>query len=61
MSEAIRKIGYNSTENRMRIDFEDSDSYYTYCVVPQHTFQHFVSACSVGRFCHQCIRDQYYC
>ncbi|RLW61171.1 MAG: KTSC domain-containing protein [gamma proteobacterium symbiont of Stewartia floridana] len=60
-SRAIRKIGYKSTMNRMHIDFEDSDPYYTYCGVLQHVFQQFVSASSVGRFYQQYIRDQYNC
>jgi len=60
-STAIRKVGYDPSTNRMYIDFEDSDPYYTYCGVPQHVFQQFISASSVGRYYHQHIKDQYDC
>nr|VFJ75486.1 MAG: KTSC domain-containing protein [Candidatus Kentron sp. FM] len=60
-STAIRKIGYEPSTRQMYIDFEDSDPYYTYCRVPQHVFEQFVSASSVGRFYHQHIKDQYDC
>jgi len=60
-SSAIRKIGYDSSQNKMYIDFEDSDPYYTYCRVPDHIFQAFVSAGSVGSYYHQYIKDQYDC
>ena len=32
-SSAIRKIGYDSSINRMYIDFDDSDPVYTFCNV----------------------------
>jgi len=60
-STAIRKVGYDSSTRKLHIDFEDSDPYYTYCSVPQHVFEQFVSASSVGRFYHQHIKDQYDC
>ena len=60
-SSAIRKIGYDSSNNQMYIDFEDSDPYYTYCGVPEVAFRSFVSAGSVGRYYHQYIKDQYDC
>ena len=60
-SSAIRKIGYEAETSRMYIDFEDSDPYYTYCRVPEHVFQSFVNARSVGRFYHAQIKDNYDC
>lgn len=61
ISSAIRKIGYDSTKNKMYIDFEDSDPYYTYCRVPGNVFQYFVSAHSVGQHYHVYIKDKYDC
>ena len=60
-STAIRQVGYNSSVNRMYIDFNDSDPYYTYCGVSESLFQQFVSSSSAGRFYHQNIKDQYNC
>ncbi len=60
-SSAIRKIGYDSSNSRMYIDFEDSDPYYTYCGVPQNIFTTFVTAQSVGSHYHQYIKDRYDC
>jgi hypothetical protein len=60
-SSAIRKIGYDSSTNRMYIDFEDSDPYYTYCRVPDNVFKDFINATSVGRYYHAYIKDRYDC
>ncbi len=60
-SSAIRKIGYDSSSNRMYIDFEDSDPYYTFCRVPEDVFNSFINANSVGRFYHDNIKDKYDC
>lgn len=60
-SSAIRKVGYESSTNKMYIDFEDSDPYYTYCRVPESVFQDFISANSVGGYYHQHIKDKYDC
>jgi hypothetical protein len=60
-SSAIRKIGYNASTNRMYIDFEDSDPYYTFCNVPEHVFRKFINARSVGRYYHHYIKDRYDC
>ncbi len=60
-SSAIRRIGYDSPTNRMYIDFEDSDPYYTFCRVPESVFQDFVNARSVGRYYHAHIKDKYDC
>jgi hypothetical protein len=60
-STAIRKIGYDPSTRQMYVDFEDSDPHYTYCGVPHHIFEQFVSARSVGRFYHQYIKDHYDC
>jgi len=45
---AIRKIGYDSSNSRMCIDFEDSEPHYTYGRAPENVFKSFVSARSVG-------------
>ena len=60
-SKAIRKIGYDASANRMYIDFEDSDPYYTYCRVPETIFQDFINAPSVGRHYHGFIKNKYNC
>jgi hypothetical protein len=60
-SSAIRKIGYDSSTSRMYVDFEDSDPYYTFCRVPEHVFQNFVNARSVGQYYHTYIKDKYDC
>ena len=60
-SSAIRKIGYDSSTNRMYIDFEDSDPYYTFCRVPEHVFHEFINARSIGRYYHAYIKDKYDC
>jgi hypothetical protein len=60
-SSAIRKIGYDASTNRMSVDFEDSEPYYTYCRVPEAVFQDFISALSVGQHYHRFIKDKYDC
>ena len=60
-STAVRKIGYDSSNSRMYIDFEDSEPYYTYCRVPENVFNSFVSAGSVGSYYHRYIKDRYDC
>lgn len=60
-SSAIRKIGYDGITNRMYIDFEDSDPYYTFCNVPESVFRDFISASSVGSYYHRNIKDRYQC
>lgn len=57
----IRKIGYDSTNNKMYIDFEDSDSHTTYCGVPENLYHQFVSASSVVHFYNQHIKGNYDC
>jgi hypothetical protein len=60
-SSAIRKIGYEESTNRMYIDFENSEPYYTYCRVPEAIFQYFINASSVGQHYHRFIKDKYDC
>lgn len=60
-SSAIRKIGYDASTNRMYIEFEDSDPYYTFCRVPEQIFREFTNARSVGRHYQQYIKDRYDC
>ena len=60
-SSAIRRVGYDSTTNRMYIDFEDSDPYYTYCRVPENVFKNFKNANSIGQHYHAYIKDKYDC
>jgi hypothetical protein len=58
-SSAIRKIGYDSNNNKMQIDFKNSNSYYTYSGVPESVFRDFISASSIGSFYNQHIKDRY--
>jgi len=60
-SSAIRRISYDSSTNRMYIDFEDSDPVYTFCQVPEHVFQDFIKARSIGQYYHEYIKDKYDC
>ena len=60
-STAIRRIGYDLASMRMYIDFENSDPVYTFCRVPEQVFKEFVSACSVGQYYHQYIKNHYDC
>ena len=60
-SAAIRQVGYDSSANRLYIDFDNSDPHYTYCGVSEHLYRQFVSSSSVGSFYHQYIKDQYNC
>ncbi|WP_339349532.1 KTSC domain-containing protein [uncultured Alteromonas sp.] len=60
-SSAIRKIGYDAATNRMYIDFEDSDPYYTFCNVPESVYRDFTCARSVGSYYHRNIKDRFQC
>ncbi len=60
-SSAIKKIGYDTSSNRMYIDFNDSDPYYTFCRVPEKVFQRGINASSVGQYYHAYIKDKYDC
>lgn len=60
-SSAIKKIGYEVSTSRMFIDFENSDPYFTYCRVPEHVFQNFINARSIGQHYHRHIKAKYDC
>ncbi|MDC0429998.1 KTSC domain-containing protein [Candidatus Thioglobus sp.] len=61
-SNDIQKIGYDSTTNKLHIDFKDgTDTHSTYCNVPKDLYYQFVSASSVVFFYNQFIKDKYAC
>ena len=60
-SSYIRKIAYDSTTNKLYIDFADNEPYCTYCSVSQNLYHQFVSASSVGHFYRQYIEGKYDC
>jgi hypothetical protein len=60
-SEAIRRVGYETSTMKMYIDFENSDSVYTFCRVPEDVFRSFLASSSKGQFYHQTIKGKYDC
>lgn len=59
-SSAISAVGYDSPSGRMVIRFTSGDSY-TFCRVPEHIFQGFLSAGSKGGYYDRNIRGRYHC
>ena len=59
-SSAIRAVGYNQSTNRMRITFEQGNSY-DFCGVPIHVYDSLMRASSKGGFYNDHIRDRYQC
>ena len=59
-SSAIRAIGYDQSTQRMRITFEQGDSY-DFCGVPLHVYDGLMSASSKGAYYNDHIRDRYQC
>ena len=41
-SSGIRKIAYDSTVNKLYIDFKDSEPYCTYCNVSKNLYQQYI-------------------
>ena len=59
-SSAIRAVGYDPTTLRMRITFEQGETY-DFCRVPAHIFQGLLHAGSKGTYYNDHIRDRYQC
>ncbi len=59
-SSAINAVGYDQPTGRMRIVFEQGDSY-DFCSVPIHIYEGLMSASSKGIYYNDHIRDQYQC
>lgn len=60
ISTAIRSIGYDKMNQRLRIQFAQGHSY-DFCRVPEHIYNGLMSAHSKGRYYDQYIRDRYHC
>jgi len=59
-SRAIRAIGYDQPAQRLRITFEQGDSY-DFCGVPVHVYEGLMRAPSKGAYYNDHIRDRYQC
>ena len=59
-SRAIRAVGYDKLTQRLRITFEQGDSY-DFCRVPVHIYEGLMRASSKGSFYNDHIRDRYQC
>lgn len=59
-SSAIRAVGYDPSTHRMRIIFEQGDSY-DFCGVPSHVHDGLMRAVSKGTYYNDYIRDRYQC
>lgn len=60
-SSAIKAVGYDESNHRMFIEFQDSQPVYTFCGVPKGVFREFVGSRSVGRYYQQHIKNRYQC
>lgn len=59
-STAMRAVGYDPNSRRMKITFQQGDTY-DFCNVPQHVFDGLLSATSKGSYYNRYIRDRYEC
>ena len=59
-SSAIRAVGYDRDSQRMKITFQQGSTY-TFCRVPEHVFNGFLSASSKGRYYDSYIKGRYCC
>lgn len=59
-STAIISVGYDPESRKMRIRFKQGRAY-SFCNVPQHVFDKFLSASSKGRYYDRYIKDRYRC
>lgn len=59
-SSAMRAIGYDTSTRRMRIIFEQGDSY-DFCSVPPYVYEGLMRAPSKGSYYNDHIRDRYQC
>ena len=59
-SKAIKAVGYDSSTQRMKIQFIEGKTY-DFCNVPQHIFDGLLQALSKGAYYNDYIRDHYRC
>ncbi|WP_405119704.1 KTSC domain-containing protein [Pseudomonas leptonychotis] len=59
-STAITAIGYDPTNQRMKIKFQQGHTY-DYCRVPAHIFNGFMNSQSKGTYYNTHIKDRYQC
>ena len=59
-SSAIRAVGYDAANLRMRILFTEGHSY-DFCRVPAHVYNGLMSAPSMGSYYNNFIKDRYRC
>lgn len=59
-SSAITAVGYDPSTRRMRITFEQGDSY-DFCGVPLYVYEALMRASSKGTYYNDHIRDRYQC
>jgi KTSC domain len=59
-SSAIRAVGYDPTNLRMRIIFAEGHGY-DFCRVPSYIFEGLLRASSKGGYYNQYIKDRYQC
>lgn len=59
-SSAIRAVGYDPVSGKLRITFEQGDTY-DFCGVPQHIHDGLMNAYSKGSFYNDHIRDRFQC
>jgi len=59
-SKAILAIGYDAGSCRMEIKFISGKTY-PFCGVPEHVFNDFLNASSIGSYYNGNIRDRYQC
>ena len=57
---AMRTVGYDPTTRRMRITFDQGDSY-DFCGVPLDIYEGLMYASSKGVYYNDHIRDRYQC
>lgn len=60
-SSAIAAVGYDPSTQRMKIRFTKGVQIYTYCRVPEHVYEAFMSAHSMGQFYKSQIDGRYDC
>jgi len=59
-SRAISAVGYDPITRRMKIQFQQGQTY-DFCNVPQHVFEGLLHAGSKGTYYNDHIRDRYQC
>jgi KTSC domain len=59
-SRAISAVGYDGTNHRMKILFNNG-KIYDFCNVPRHIYEEILSASSKGTYYNKNIRGRYQC